>query len=430
MNLMHNLLIVDDDEIMRTGIAVNIDWKENGIQVVGTAHNGQECMKMIPTCLPEIILTDIKMPFMDGIQLTEAVYRLYPQIKVVLLTAYDDFKYAQMALNYKVCQYVMKYEDNSTILAAVLRAAKEYDEQMNNKEIVQSSRELLMNRLFCDMVADCQDDAQIAEFTDRLGIQFYSKQFCALCISVNQNGAESSDILFWQKRQLCNKAGILFQQYLDCDSVKVYYFIGDAHLNLLVNFLDGSAQEQKIFFAKVEDTVLTVEKEMNITLCMGIGALYEGYRNISKSYSQAVQALEFRKIVHANSDKVEKVIYFEKIKDNNVSHMTVLKQIISFISAHYHEEDLSMNRIAEEVHLTSSYISTLFKKYQGVNIIDYLTDIRIKKAMELLSGTDLKTYEISEKIGYSNPQYFSVLFKRIVGSSPIEYRKNHLVKHT
>ena len=89
-----------------------------------------------------------------------------------------------------------------------------------------------------------------------------------------------------------------------------------------------------------------------------------------------------------------------------------------------------MNRIAEEVHLTSSYISTLFKKYQGVNIIDYLTDIRIKKAMELLSGTDLKTYEISEKIGYSNPQYFSVLFKRIVGFSPIEYRKNHLVKHT
>lgn len=117
------------------------------------------------------------------------------------------------------------------------------------------------------------------------------------------------------------------------------------------------------------------------------------------------------------------LIRFEELRNSSVSHAAVLRQVLSFMDSNYHQEDLSLNRIAEEVHLTPSYISTLFKKYQGVNLSDYLMELRVKKAMSLLAETDLKTYEISEKVGYSNPQYFSVVFKRITGSAPGEYRK-------
>lgn len=105
---------------------------------------------------------------------------------------------------------------------------------------------------------------------------------------------------------------------------------------------------------------------------------------------------------------------------------SVIDDIIAFIQRHYGEKTLSLNVIAEAVHLTPSYVSSLFKKNCNTNITDYLTKIRMAKAKELLEKTNLRTYEISERIGYSNAQYFSVLFKRMAGFSPTEYRQKAL----
>lgn len=420
---MHKLLIVDDDQIIRAGMKQSINWEKNGIEVIGTAGNGQECLEMIPNCLPDIILTDIKMPFMDGIQLTEAVYRLYPQIKVVLLTAYDDFKYAKMALNYKVCQYVMKYEHNSEVLKAVLKAAREYDDQKDNVEIVKRSLALLINKFFNDLVVNYENEERMAERSAQLKIRFLSRRFCVVCVDVGHSAVGDGEILLWQRKQLCGKAGAILQKRLTCDETLVYYFTGDIHLNLVVNFFTGSDREQEDFFSRLKRSVAMVGEELDTRVQAGVGTLCEGYENIIKSYTEAVQALELKNMVKSASEEEKTVIRFEEVKNGSVSHMALLRQILAFIDANYHQETLSLNRIAEEVHLTPSYISTLFKKYQGVNISDYLIDIRIKKAMELLAGTDYKTYEISERVGYSNPQYFSVVFKRITGFAPIEYRR-------
>lgn len=413
---MHNLLIADDDEIMRAGIEKNIDWESNRIHVVGAAHNGQECLEMIPSCLPDLILTDIKMPFMDGIQLTEAVYRLYPQIKVVLLTAYGDFKYAQMALNYKVCQYVMKYEANSVILEAVKKAAREFDDQKDSGEMLNRSRELLRGKYLYDLAAG-EESTQKAE---QLGFRFLDGDFCALCAEISQKNGNGNEP-FWQAKQLCEDAGASFREKLSGKDAQVYYFTGDVRLNLVVSLSAGETRMEE-FCKRLEEVIPKVEKELNLTICVGVGTRRRELESVAKSYADAVQALEFKNIMEGGQS--QKIILADAVKNGNVPHMAVLKQILAFIAANYHQEDLSLNRIADEVHLTPSYISTLFKKYQGVNISDYLIDIRIRKAMELLTGTDLKTYEISERIGYSNPQYFSVVFKRTAGMSPMEYRKS------
>ena len=421
---MHKLLIVDDDQIIRAGMKQNINWEENGIEVVGTASNGRECLEMIPSSLPDIILTDIKMPFMDGIELMEAVYRLYPHIKVVLLTAYGDFKYAQMALNYKVCQYVMKYEHNSEVLGAVLKAAKESDDQKDNVEIVKRGRKLLENKFFYDLVVNFQNDDELGERAKRLNIRFISSIFCVVCIDVGKRSEREAEILLWQKKQLCEKIGELLQSRLSLPNVQVYYFVGDIYLNLVVNFAERlSESEQEAFFVQLEQAFSLVRENQSVTLSAGAGSLYKGYSNILKSYTEATQALEMKSMLESRLQEGKNLIRFEELRNSSVSHAAVLRQVLSFMDSNYHQEDLSLNRIAEEVHLTPSYISTLFKKYQGVNLSDYLMELRVKKAMSLLAETDLKTYEISEKVGYGNPQYFSVVFKRITGCAPGEYRK-------
>jgi len=149
---MCRLFIVEDEEIIREGIQKNIDWELNNVKIVGTASNGKECLERIETCMPEVILSDIKMPFMDGMELIQHIYELYPKIKVVLLTAFDEFEYAKKALNYKVCQYVMKYEENEKILEAVLRAGNEFTASLNQAERVKQSEILLENKILRDLL--------------------------------------------------------------------------------------------------------------------------------------------------------------------------------------------------------------------------------------------------------------------------------------
>ena len=112
---MLRLMIVDDDEILRNGLVHNICWSEKNIEVVGTAKNGKEAVEKISVLAPDLILSDVQMPFMDGLELAEYVYKVYPEIKVILLTAFEIFEYAQRALNYGVTSYILKYESNDKI---------------------------------------------------------------------------------------------------------------------------------------------------------------------------------------------------------------------------------------------------------------------------------------------------------------------------
>ena len=109
---MLKLMIVDDDEILRVGLVRNIPWEERGITVVGTARNGKEAVEKLSRLLPDIILSDVQMPFMDGLELAEYVSNTYPYIKLILLTAFEIFEYAQRALRYGVTSYILKYESN------------------------------------------------------------------------------------------------------------------------------------------------------------------------------------------------------------------------------------------------------------------------------------------------------------------------------
>ena len=92
---MYRLMIVDDDEMLRRGLVQNVDWARHGFEVGAQAANGKEALCKMDESMPQLIVTDIQMPIMDGLQLTETISRLYPEVKIVLLTAYEEFEYAK-----------------------------------------------------------------------------------------------------------------------------------------------------------------------------------------------------------------------------------------------------------------------------------------------------------------------------------------------
>jgi two-component system response regulator YesN len=156
--------------------------------------------------------------------------------------------------------------------------------------------------------------------------------------------------------------------------------------------------------------------------------VHKGLEGISKSHDEASNLISLYQM-NQYSDKDEKnVIVNNDESITGCSNKRTANQIIEYIKKHYKEKDICLDTIAKNVHLSPAYVSAMFKKDKNINISDYIIKIRIERAKYLLITTDMKTYEISEEIGYVNSQYFSVLFKRNAGASPTEYRQRAVAK--
>ena len=167
---MYRLMIVDDDEMLRRGLVQNVDWAGHGFEVVAQAANGKEALCKMDESMPQLIVTDIQMPIMDGLQLTETISRLYPEVKIVLLTAYEEFEYAKKALEYKVSQYVLKYESQDSVLDAVLQAARQIEAESESRLLRGKSLDMQRRNFFREISCNKMELGEIQAQAGRLGI--------------------------------------------------------------------------------------------------------------------------------------------------------------------------------------------------------------------------------------------------------------------
>lgn len=143
---MHKLVIADDDEWIREGLRRNIHWDQGNIQVAGVAVDGKEAWELIQREKPDLLLSDIRMPFMDGLKLAAQVKENGLDLKIVFLTGYDDFSYAKEALQLQAFDYILKYEDNDKILRTIMNASEALEEERRKREKDIKSHGLIVNQ--------------------------------------------------------------------------------------------------------------------------------------------------------------------------------------------------------------------------------------------------------------------------------------------
>ena len=132
MNL-YRIILVDDEEEVRKGIIRKIDWNHLGFEVVGDAENGAEALEKIEQLEPEVVMTDIRMPFMDGLALTERIRQKYPSMKVLIFSGFDDFEYAQQAIKLNVTEYILKPVNVEELSEILTRVRKNLDEEISQR---------------------------------------------------------------------------------------------------------------------------------------------------------------------------------------------------------------------------------------------------------------------------------------------------------
>ncbi|QJD84554.1 response regulator transcription factor [Cohnella herbarum] len=518
---MYRVAIVDDEPVIRFGIRASVDWERENIGLAGDFANGEEAWKKISDEPVDILITDIKMPIMDGLELTKRTLSLHPKTKVILVSSYNDFEFVRQGLKLGVVDYLLKPtlepEGLLELVRKCLRLIEEERKYDDDRRFIRATR-LTSDR------RKLETDIKRALVHEEMRLSpdeapSWMKEGYALC-TVLVSGLRETEESYGEMH-----VGMLLEELqevvYETADVGVAFLAGDRTLVIGIP-APGDLPPEKTIKAICSEWVDRLD--IRVTVGYAVGSTPEMLRSVYRSSGLAAQrrfyegegtyglpdcsdSLEypqshenkptqtlFRELKSASQSRdydaadaivrnwterwramrtdpnnVRKEAFeivtalfmneqemsvllegFEELKRaETLEELTGLlttqirgyrksfaagshtfkgnKQLIdkaiAYISAHY-TGDISLQRLADHVHMSKNYFCLQFKHHTGHNFIDYLIRLRIGKAKEIIGDHSLKIYEVAEKAGFNDVKYFSKLFKKMTGLSPVDYRES------
>ncbi|WP_394927080.1 response regulator [uncultured Robinsoniella sp.] len=391
-------MVADDEYIIRRGI-ISFLRKYDEIEVVAEAEDGEMALEMAQEQDIDIFFVDINMPFLNGLQFIEKLKNLQPQAIIVVITGYDDFEFARTALRLGVFEYILKplmEEPFDNMIQGVLKEVSQQNKEDKYlkwaKMTLQQNKIHLVDAFLKNWLEGRLSEQEIEERMQYLDISIptqYAVTIIHLEQAVDKDLGESwdDDLLTYAVQNISNE---IFNDLKNVSSCQVEN--GD----LVVISRDMGAEELRRKQLKCMESV----EECLPLKAVSVQDTGEGYENLVAVYNRAAEQME-------------------AVKGGS----SVIKIVKQYIEDNYNREELTLQDVADYTYLSPQHLSRIFRKEMGITFIDYLTKVRIRKAIDLLFEDDLKMYEIAERVGYTTQHYFSNVFKKITGVSPAEYRK-------
>lgn len=403
MEEQRKLLIVEDEVLVRCGLKSVIDWDKLGMTIVGDAANGKQALEIYERERPDIILTDIKMPVMDGLEMISRIREKDQKTKIVILTCYEEFRYLQDAMRMGVSDYILKLTMKPSEIESLMEKLKrELDEKEQNQQIDAKSNALRKEELFKEYI-----------FYHHIPIELFRKRMAKLHPEIH----EKNTVLL---RMVLKKYEDIQARIMDSKGMLVRFTI----LNIVGELLE-EYEKNELICEKEDAYLVLVNLEENKTPEENRRKLNQMTSRISEMLSFYVNAETVWEISSAtDSWEMLPKLYQEccQALDNRVQVSVEIYEAIRYIKEHLSEK-LTLNQVASHIGLSPNYLSSQFKKELGKSFVDYITECRVDKAKELLMSTDMKSHEVAEATGFIDNSYFSKTFKKITGKRPSAFRK-------
>lgn len=538
------VFLVEDEMVIRRGIKNSIDWEKEGYIFCGEASDGELAYPMIIKEKPDILITDIRMPFMDGLELCKLVKKELPNIKILILSGYDEFDYAKEAIRLGVTEYLLKPISSGKLLEALNGVSESIRREKEDKDLVRKYME------------------EMRENTEHENTEHEKQKFFEQMIAGNLSMADALET--GKKYEMNLSAGmynlLLFRFTLGEENRKSGELLGEAEyaieklterLEYVFEFQRGVEGWAFLLMADNEEQMSERVKELSkdleeimknystIAYFGGIGQPVARLRELEESFREAERALAARFTMELNriisvedirmaqnvdtlddieitsfgeiektrtmlekflnngaEDEIDEFVdvYINELPEENLKSVLMrqyiimdayivmmsfcekiegiegemqaqseelknsmktiqtleeiknyirmlLKKIIGVrdtisgrrysdiieiakdqIRKTYMSDEISLNTIAAEVGMSPSYFSSIFSKEMGKTFVEYLTEIRMDRAKELLMCSSMKTSEIGYEVGYKDPHYFSYIFKKTQNCTPKEFR--------
>ena len=530
------VFLVEDEMVIRRGIKNSIDWEKEGYIFCGEASDGELAYPMIIKEKPDILITDIRMPFMDGLELCKLVKKELPNIKILILSGYDEFDYAKEAIRLGVTEYLLKPISSGKLLEALNGVSESIRREKEDKDLVRKYMEEMpeheKQKFFEQMIAGNLSMADALETGKKYEMNLSAGMYNLLLFrfTLGEENRKSGELLgeaeyaieklterleyvFEFQRGVEGWAFLLMADNEEQMSERVKelskdleeimknystiaYFGGIGQPVARLRELEESFREAEralaarftmelnriisvedirmaqnvdtlddieiTSFGEIEKTRTMLEKFLNNGAEDEIDEFVDVYINelpeenlksvlmrqyiimdayiVMMSFCEKIEGIEGE--MQAQSEELKNsmktIQTLEEIK--NYIRM-LLKKIIGVrdtisgrrysdiieiakdqIRKTYMSDEISLNTIAAEVGMSPSYFSSIFSKEMGKTFVEYLTEIRMDRAKELLMCSSMKTSEIGYEVGYKDPHYFSYIFKKTQNCTPKEFR--------
>ena len=401
---MHKLVIVDDEYLVRLGIRETIDWAANGIEVIGDASNGKQGYEMIKELNPDLVITDIKMPIMNGVDLVKTLHKEGFNGEIVVLSGYKDFEYAKETFENGIFSYVVKPIDNDELLEVVLRAVAKLEQKIKDRTLtskVQTELPTLQSEFMKKLLSS----------NSFVGSDIPS-ELLNHDISLPTNGTMaliSIEEMFKSKKSELNIYINLLKEALSKEKIA---FVDFDFQDSIVMFLNSNDIEKISLICR--DTFIPFEQKTLTALTVGL-TLYSSLEYIQKTYESCLKLVQSKLLFHLNT------VEMELDDQTSYRHRQSISQFYSIIAEKYSMQ-LTVRSVSDEMNVSESYLMHLLKDNLGKTFNEILTGYRIGIAKRLLLSGKYRINEVSDKVGYIDVKYFSQVFKKIVGVTPSDYQ--------
>lgn len=518
-------MLVDDEILIRETIRDCIDWEKEGFVYCGDASDGEVALPIIEELCPDILITDIMMPFMNGLELSDIVRKQYPDMKIIILSGHGEFEYARTALHMGVEEYCLKPVSASDIIRLLKEVSVKIDKEREEKTRIDrlqqreaETRSVSRDKLLNDLSSGFLSTTEAIHLSASLSLPLVARYY-VVAISDNRDLEQMTldEVLLRNYRILQERSDILMYKRSRTETV---WIIKADSLEQLQQELEPLKELQRLTAEASTETTGTVT--------IGIGSVQERLQGVHLSFLEAEEDMHWRRLSRQNrydlwqttSGRLDPSVFldrgcfvdflkigtpaqlksfvhdyasglhdldwyaspigyyilndltlevFRAAKDmykhveapeelihplqqqietirswteacaflvklteqfwawrsrTNDKYADMLRRVKEYLQDHYDKDYISLQDAAEHVKISPSHLSKVFSQETGQTFIEYLTQTRIRKAMELLQSTSAKSYEIAYQVGYNDAHYFSNLFKRVTGMTTKEFRKS------
>lgn len=398
---MYKVLIVDDDSIICAGLQKLINWEEYDFIADDSALNGAEALKMMEKNHYDLIITDIRMPKMDGIEFIKAFQDKGFSPETIILSGYRDFEYAQTALELGVKKYILKPVNEKKFIDAIISVRNEINQKHRHKQTMNESRMILKERAILDLLKEGEESLLAYKRLMDLGMDLDNKAFRVCVLELLDKGRRGSNPSYF----IIKKA---FQEFADRNAAGYAAQIDDSRIAVLICL---AAEAVPASGYKADGIFQLLERYAGCTAKIAVGNEVPAYTRIFESYNNACALLEGGGI-----NEQHRIMYFDEMENQKG-----LNEAVKYVKEHCCEK-LSLQFIANKFFFNPAYLGRIFKSYTGLSFNDFLTDCKIEQAVKLLESRKFKISEIADKVGYADVDYFCRMFKTKKGCTPTEYR--------
>ncbi|MCD7746659.1 MAG: response regulator [Lachnospiraceae bacterium] len=549
---MYQVLLVDDEILVRDAIRENIDWEGLGFTLAGDCQNGKEAIAFVKEHPVHVVLTDINMPYVDGLELSRYLFENFPETVVIIFSGFSEFDYAQKAIQYHVSEYLLKPVTARELSQVLERTCEKLDKTRKEEQKLQKltstykeyqkNAALIQSKALSNLVMHSREPRESLRELGEMGITFQSSYYRVAVLDIDLYSDLYEPDLEKQKESAL-MAFVVFnisEELLRQERLGHAYQEGNHRIHLLLESerfeQPGNQRGIRMEFLAASRRISEriqqeVYKALGMMVSAGLGGcvsstdeLYHSWESaqeaLARRYSgggglildmesgkqedhpaysdynivqsrlaeavrdhdteRAMEALDamqasmrgelleknrvclqlaqaVRQVAdiglasgldggwlsqerEAAVDRIAKQRSMSKavetakeytelvlealgsMSDSNSKRLAM--RAVDYIEKHYADPALGLNDVCGYLGVSTSHFSTLFKEATGETFMDLLTRTRMQKAKDLLEHTALKNYEIAERVGYSDPHYFGIVFKKMTGRTPTEYAKD------